>query len=75
MSNIFLTAEWRKLIMANYAVDPAVLKPYLPYKTELDFWNNTCYVSLVGFMFTHVKIKGTNNGIFGGRFRDGYDIN
>jgi uncharacterized protein len=58
MSNIFLTAEWRKLIMANYAVDPAVLKPYLPYKTELDYWNNTCYVSLVGFMFTHVKIKG-----------------
>jgi len=58
MSNIFLTAAWRKLIMANYAVDPAILKPYLPYKTELDFWNNTCYVSLVGFMFTHVKIKG-----------------
>jgi uncharacterized protein YqjF (DUF2071 family) len=58
MSDIFLTAEWRKLIMANYAVDPAVLKPYLPYKTELDFRNNSCYVSLVGFMFTHVKIKG-----------------
>ena len=33
----FLTGEWRKLIMANYAVDPSILNNYLPFKTELDF--------------------------------------
>jgi uncharacterized protein len=55
---IFLEAEWRKLIMANYAVDPTLLKPLLPAKTELDLWNNTCYVSLVGFMFVNTQIKG-----------------
>jgi hypothetical protein len=54
----FLQAEWRKLAMANYEVDSKVLVPYLPYKTELDFWNNSCYVSLVGFMFLNTKMLG-----------------
>jgi uncharacterized protein len=54
----FLKAEWRKLTMANYAIDPALLLPYLPYKTELDLWNNTCHVSLVGFMFQNTKMLG-----------------
>jgi uncharacterized protein YqjF (DUF2071 family) len=45
MPKPFLTAQWKKLILANYAVDPEILKPYLPAKTELDFWNDTCYVS------------------------------
>src|SRR5688572_30573948 len=55
---IFLNAEWRKLAMVNYAVDPRILEPYIPFGTELDFWNDTCYVSLVGFMFVDTKIKG-----------------
>lgn len=54
----FLHAEWRKLAMANYAVDPALLKPYLPHGTELDLWNGTCYVSLVGFMFLRTRVLG-----------------
>lgn len=58
MKASFLTAEWRKLAMANYAVDPALLKNYLPRHTEIDLWNNTCYVSLVGFMFVNTKLKG-----------------
>jgi uncharacterized protein YqjF (DUF2071 family) len=58
MARVFLTAEWRKLAMANYSVDPALLQRYLPYKTELDMWNNVCYVSLVGFMFINTKLLG-----------------
>ena len=58
MSSVFLTAEWRKLIMTNYAVDPACLKPYLPLHTELDLRDGTCYVSLVGFMFLNTRLKG-----------------
>ncbi len=54
----FLTAEWRKLIMANYAVDPAILKAWLPANTELDTWNDKHYVSLVGFMFLNTKVFG-----------------
>ena len=44
--------------MANYAVDPKILRPYLPYKTELDTWNGKHYVSLVGFRFINTKLKG-----------------
>jgi len=58
MSGVFLTAEWRKLILINYEFDPEILKKYLPHKTELDTWNNTCYVSLVGFKFCNTKVKG-----------------
>jgi uncharacterized protein YqjF (DUF2071 family) len=54
----FLTAEWRKLIMAQYAVDPAVLAPWLPRGVELDLFEDRCYVSLVGFLFDRVRIKG-----------------
>ncbi len=58
MSKTFLSAEWRRLILANYEVDSKTLKKYLPAKTELDLWNNTCYVSLVGFMFRDTKVLG-----------------
>lgn len=55
---LFLTGEWRNLIMANYIIDPAILLPFVPAKTELDYWNNNCYVSLVGFMFEQTRVKG-----------------
>ena len=58
MAKTFLRAEWRKLTMVNYEVDGKLLEPYLPFKTELDLWNNTCYVSLIGFMFLDTQIKG-----------------
>ena len=51
MKKTFLQAEWRMLAMANYAIDKKILNKYLPAKTEIDLWNNTCYVSLIGFMF------------------------
>jgi uncharacterized protein len=34
----FLTADWRWLVMLNYAVDPALLRPLVPTGTELDEW-------------------------------------
>jgi len=44
--------------MANYPVDPLILRPYLPAYTELDDWKGEIYVSLVGFMFRQVRVKG-----------------
>ncbi len=58
MSSTFLTAEWRKLIMAQYAVEPAILAPYLPPGTALDLFHGQCFVSLVGFLFERVRLKG-----------------
>lgn len=54
----FLKAEWRKLAIANYIIDPKVLDKYVPPGTELDLWNGNCYVSLVGFMFKNTRILG-----------------
>jgi len=54
----FLSAEWRKLAMANYVVDPALLQSYLPQGLELDLYEGVCYVSLVAFMFQKTRILG-----------------
>jgi uncharacterized protein len=58
MAAIFLTAEWRKLILANYPVDPACLRPLIPMRTELDTWEGEVFVSLVGFQFRRVRVRG-----------------
>ncbi|HVG41112.1 MAG TPA: DUF2071 domain-containing protein [Chitinophagaceae bacterium] len=58
MAKSFLTATWKNLLMANYKVEPHVLLPYLPYKTEIDVFEGVCYVSLVGFLFTNTKVMG-----------------
>jgi uncharacterized protein len=54
----FLTAEWRKLIIINYEVNPAILIPYLPTDCELDFFEGKALVSMVGFMFLNTKVLG-----------------
>ena len=54
----FLKAEWRKLAIINYEIDPKILEKYLPKGTELDFYQGKCYVSVVGFMFLNTKLLG-----------------
>jgi uncharacterized protein len=56
MTETFLSARWENLIMANYEVNPNLLKPYLPKGVELDFFENKAYVSLVGFMFKQTSL-------------------
>ena len=57
-SQPFLTAQWRNLLMINFEAPPSLLQQYLPHHTELDTWNNTHYVSLVGFLFQDTRVKG-----------------
>lgn len=54
----FLTARWKDLIMANYAVDPELMRPRVPAGTELDLQDGKCFVSLVGFMFLDTRVLG-----------------
>jgi len=54
----FLTAEWRYLVMLNYAVDASVLKPFLPPGTELDSYRGDTFVSVVGFRFLNTRVFG-----------------
>jgi uncharacterized protein len=55
---LFLKAQWKNLVMINYEVDPEILKPYLPPGTVLDFWQDKCLVSMVGFMFLQTQVLG-----------------
>jgi uncharacterized protein YqjF (DUF2071 family) len=54
----FLSAEWRYLAMLNYAVPPDVIRPLAPPGVELDAWNGTTYVSLVGMAFLRTRVMG-----------------
>ena len=55
---LFLTAEWRNLVMLNYVVAPSLLEPFVPKGTELDDWNGKLFVSMVGFRFLKTRIMG-----------------
>jgi uncharacterized protein YqjF (DUF2071 family) len=55
---IFLSAEWRDLLMLNYEVDPGTLQKYVPAGTELDSFQGKTYVSLVGFRFCRTRPLG-----------------
>src|ERR1700761_1243857 len=54
----FLTAAWRDLVMLNYEVDPAVLRPYVPAGAELDSFDRRTFASLVAFRFLRTRIYG-----------------
>jgi len=55
---VFLTAEWQSLLMVNYAIDPAVLRPLIPRGVELDLWQGQALVSMVGFLFLQTRVLG-----------------
>lgn len=55
---VFLTAEWRYLVMLNYEVKPAVLEPLTPAGVELDAVDGRTFVSIVGFLFRRTRVLG-----------------
>jgi Uncharacterized conserved protein (COG2071) len=55
---VFLSAEWRDLVMLNYEVEPGLLSRYVPPGTVLDSFQGRTYLSLVGFRFCHTKLLG-----------------
>src|SRR5690606_40211851 len=50
--------QWRRLVMLNYDVDPAVLRPLVPHGVELDTWEGRYLVSVVGFQFLDTRLLG-----------------
>jgi hypothetical protein len=55
---VFLTAEWRHLVMLNYPIERALLEPLLPPGLELDEFGSITYVSVVGFLFLQTRVLG-----------------
>jgi uncharacterized protein YqjF (DUF2071 family) len=54
----FLTADWRYLAMLNFAVDPAIVQPFVPAGTELDYFEGKTFLSIVGFLFLNTRVLG-----------------
>jgi uncharacterized protein YqjF (DUF2071 family) len=54
----FLTAQWRNLAVVNFDVEPDILRPFVPAKTELDFWHARTFLSVVGFQFIDTRVWG-----------------
>src|ERR1700686_2111265 len=55
---VFLSAEWRDLVMLNYEVEANLLSRYVPPGTALDSFKGQTYLSLVGFRFCRPKLFG-----------------
>lgn len=55
---VFLSAEWRDLVMLNYEVEAGLLHRFVPHGTSLDSFMGRTYLSLVGFQFCHTKLFG-----------------
>ncbi|MGH9684569.1 MAG: YqjF family protein [Candidatus Acidiferrales bacterium] len=55
---VFLSTEWRDLVLLNYEVQPDLLAPYLPQGVELDSCDGKTYISLVGLRFAQTKMLG-----------------
>src|SRR6476661_1870708 len=55
---VFLTAEWKYIVMLNYEIEPKIIQPLVPSGTELDTWNGKTFVSIVGFLFLKTKVRG-----------------
>jgi uncharacterized protein YqjF (DUF2071 family) len=58
-NRVFLSAEWRDLVMLNYEVDRKLLEGYVPAGTVLDSFDGRTYVSLVAFQFRNTKLFGS----------------
>jgi uncharacterized protein YqjF (DUF2071 family) len=56
VSQLFLTAEWRDLILLNYEVDASLLQAFVPAGTELERWQGRVFLSLVGFRFLNTRV-------------------
>jgi uncharacterized protein YqjF (DUF2071 family) len=58
MGGVFLTAEWRDIVMLNYEVAPESLMDLVPAGTELDLFQGKTLVSVVGFRFLDTRVRG-----------------
>ena len=54
-----LTAQWRNLLLLNFAVPTNVVARLVPPGTEPDEHEGQSYISVVGFQFLNVRLLGT----------------
>lgn len=58
MPRVFLSAQWRNLMIVSYHVPPRLLEPRLPRGLDLDLIQGAPTVSLVAFEFRKTRVLG-----------------
>jgi len=51
-----ITSNWGNIVSVNYIVNPKFLEKYVPYGTELDYYNGDCYISFMAFNYSQTKL-------------------
>ena len=54
----FLSARWEHLLLANYSIEPDVLRPFVPEGAKIDEFDGHVFVSLVAFLFNKMRVLG-----------------
>jgi len=55
---VFLTAQWRHLLLLNFPAPADAVAPYLPAGLEVDDYYGETFVSIVGFTFSETRVLG-----------------
>jgi len=53
-----LTADWRNLLLLNFAVPTDIIAQLAPPGTEPDLFDGRSYISIVGFQFQRIRLFG-----------------
>lgn len=54
----FLSAQWKRLLLLTYDIDPQLLSDHLPPGLTLDTIDGRAFVSLVAFDFLDTRVVG-----------------
>ena len=49
---------WSDLLFAHWAVDPALVRPYVPPGLELDCWQGEAWLGVVPFAMRGIRLRG-----------------
>jgi uncharacterized protein YqjF (DUF2071 family) len=52
--------SWREVVFLHWQLPAAILEPYVPRhrSLQLDYFDNTCWISLICFRVAHARIRG-----------------
>lgn len=50
--------RWSQLLFAHWPIDPALLRPYLPARLELDLFEGQAWLGVVPFTMSHIRPLG-----------------
>jgi uncharacterized protein YqjF (DUF2071 family) len=54
-----MAQSWHNLLFAHWCVDPAMLRPHVPTKLDIDTFEGQAWLGIVPFSMSGVRLRGT----------------